>query len=88
MCDATIMIQVIFSDPYNVAQYNHHNSPHLDDYAAAILKDNDLKASMLAIKSKFLTSAQALVHGDLHSGSVMSTESSTFVIDSEFAFYG
>lgn len=81
-------MQVVFSDPYNKAQYNHHNAPFLDDFAAAIRSDNDLKASLLVMKSKFLTSTQALVHGDLHSGSVMSTQSSTFVIDSEFAFYG
>jgi 5-methylthioribose kinase len=81
-------MQVIFSDPYNTAQYNHHNSPHLDDFAAAIKEDNSLKAAISVMKSKFLTCTQALIHGDLHSGSVMSTESSTFVIDSEFAFYG
>jgi 5-methylthioribose kinase len=31
---------------------------------------------------------QALVHGDLHSGSVMVTADDTRVIDPEFAFYG
>jgi 5-methylthioribose kinase len=37
---------------------------------------------------KFLGHTQALLHGDLHSGSIMVSESSTFVIDPEFAFYG
>ncbi|CAN0553538.1 unnamed protein product, partial [Ectocarpus sp. 12 AP-2014] len=32
--------------------------------------------------------AQALIHADLHTGSVMATEGSTQVIDPEFAFYG
>jgi 5-methylthioribose kinase len=36
----------------------------------------------------FLFSAQALLHGDLHSGSLMATPESMFVIDAEFAFYG
>jgi 5-methylthioribose kinase len=40
------------------------------------------------MKIKFVTSTEALVHGDLHSGSVMVKEGSTFVIDPEFAFYG
>jgi len=32
--------------------------------------------------------SQALIHGDFHTGSVMVTEDSSFVIDPEFAFYG
>jgi 5-methylthioribose kinase len=37
---------------------------------------------------KFLNDPQALVHGDLHSGSVMVSDVDTRVIDPEFAFYG
>ena len=37
---------------------------------------------------RFCERAQALVHGDLHTGSVMVTKDSTQVIDPEFAFYG
>jgi 5-methylthioribose kinase len=33
-------------------------------------------------------SPEALIHGDLHTGSIMVTESETRVIDPEFAFYG
>ena len=33
-------------------------------------------------------SPEALIHGDLHTGSIMVTESETLVIDPEFAFYG
>jgi 5-methylthioribose kinase len=35
-----------------------------------------------------LDDTQALIHGDLHSGSVMVTENDSRVIDPEFAFYG
>ena len=31
---------------------------------------------------------QALLHGDLHTGSFMVTEETTYAIDAEFAFYG
>ena len=31
---------------------------------------------------------QALLHGDLHTGSLLVTVDSTYVIDPEFAFYG
>jgi 5-methylthioribose kinase len=40
------------------------------------------------LKFKFLSAAEALVHGDLHSGSVMVTPGETRIIDPEFAFYG
>lgn len=36
---------------------------------------------------RFCERAQALIHGDLHTGSVMVTLESTQVIDPEFAFY-
>ena len=35
-----------------------------------------------------MTSAQALIHGDLHTGSIMLTTDDTRVIDPEFAFIG
>jgi 5-methylthioribose kinase len=40
------------------------------------------------LKFKFLTVAEALIHGDLHSGSVMVTPGDTRIIDPEFAFFG
>ncbi|KAG6515989.1 hypothetical protein ZIOFF_026435 [Zingiber officinale] len=80
--------QVVFSDPYKVAQYNHWTSPHLDHDAEAIRDDDILKIEVAGLKSMFCERAQALIHGDLHTGSVMVTNDSTQVIDPEFAFYG
>ena len=36
----------------------------------------------------FMERAQALLHGDLHTGSLLVTPEATHVIDAEFAFYG
>ncbi|PON74720.1 Methylthioribose kinase [Parasponia andersonii] len=80
--------QVVFSDPYKVSEYNHWTSPHLDLDAEAVRNDNALKAEIAELKSKFCERSQALIHGDLHTGSVMVTRESTQVIDPEFAFYG
>ncbi|KAM7474718.1 hypothetical protein LguiB_021961 [Lonicera macranthoides] len=80
--------QVVFSDPYKVSQYNRWTSPYLDSDAEAVREDNILKLEVAELKSKFCERAQALVHGDLHTGSVMVTDDSTQVIDPEFAFYG
>ncbi|RDX67798.1 Methylthioribose kinase [Mucuna pruriens] len=80
--------QVVFSDPYKVSQYNRWTSPYLDGNAEAVREDNLLKLEVAELKSKFCERAQALIHGDLHTGSVMVTRESTQVIDPEFAFYG
>ena len=44
---------------------------------------------MLAcLQAKFITEAQALLHGDMHTGSLMVTQDTTYAIDAEFAVYG
>ncbi|CAN1192493.1 Methylthioribose kinase [Linum perenne] len=80
--------QVVFSDPYKVSQYNKWNSPYLDQDVVAVREDNQLKLEIAELKAKFCEQAQALVHGDLHTGSLMVTPESTQVIDPEFGFYG
>ncbi|KAK4768940.1 hypothetical protein SAY86_027090 [Trapa natans] len=80
--------QVVFSDPYKVSQYNRWTTPYLDGDAKAVREDNTLKLEVAELKSMFCERAQALIHGDLHTGSVMVTQVSTQVIDPEFAFYG
>lgn len=83
-----ISVDLIFAEPYFMAGRNHHTSPQLDEAAADLRRDALLKVRVARFGQKFLTEAQALVHGDLHSGSVMVTDSDTRVIDPEFAFYG
>ncbi|XP_073037323.1 methylthioribose kinase-like [Primulina eburnea] len=80
--------QVIFSDPYKVSEYNRWTTPYLDADAEAVRGDNILKLEIAELKSKFCERTQALIHGDLHTGSVMVTTKSTQVIDPEFSFYG
>ncbi|HET6469254.1 MAG TPA: S-methyl-5-thioribose kinase [Geminicoccaceae bacterium] len=79
---------LIFTDPYMVHERNRWTSPQLDAAARAIREDAPLKRAVSALKLKFLSEAQALLHGDLHTGSIMVTESETKVIDPEFAFVG
>ncbi len=79
---------LIFTDPYFQAEQNRWTSPWLDAAAASIREDLDLHVAVSRLKLKFLGSPEALIHGDLHTGSIMVTESETRVIDPEFAFYG
>ena len=79
---------LIFTDPYRVAELNRWTSPQLDSYAARWREDGDLKVAVSRLKLKFLSSAEAMLHGDLHTGSVMLTPDDTRIIDPEFAFMG
>jgi 5-methylthioribose kinase len=79
---------LIFTDPYRIAALNRWTSPELDGLAAAFRADAPLKVVAQELKWAFLTRGEALLHGDLHTGSVMVTEADTCVIDPEFAFFG
>jgi 5-methylthioribose kinase len=79
---------LIFTDPYREAEQNRWTSPWLDATAARFRDDLDAHVAISRLKLKFLSSAEALIHGDLHTGSIMVTENETKVIDPEFAFYG
>jgi 5-methylthioribose kinase len=50
--------------------------------------DEKLLLETAKLKFEFMTNAQSLIHGDLHTGSIFVKEDSTKVIDPEFAFYG
>ncbi|MCM3761403.1 S-methyl-5-thioribose kinase [Alkalihalobacillus oceani] len=53
-----------------------------------IWNDKALALETAKLKFDFMTNAQSLLHGDLHTGSIFVTETETKVIDPEFAFYG
>ncbi len=78
----------IFTHPYENNDTNEYN-PKLDlKYVKKFREDTEIKAAVLEMKYKFMTNAQALLHGDLHTGSIMLNQKETYVIDPEFAFYG
>jgi 5-methylthioribose kinase len=81
-------LQVMFTDPYFAAPHNRHTSPQLDEFARSLHVDADAKRAALDAKAKFIQNRQALLHGDLHTGSCMVTQNTYYVIDTEFAFYG
>jgi len=78
---------LFFWDPYCDHERNSIN-PAVWSEAEALWRDEPLKLEVARLKHKFLTSAEALVHGDLHSGSVFANAGGTRVIDPEFAYFG
>jgi 5-methylthioribose kinase len=78
---------LVFTDPYYDAEMNHF-TPELDDIVKKLRGDLALKARVQKMLMKFASNTETMVHGDLHSGSIMSTDSDSRVIDPEFAQYG
>ncbi len=84
---ADITENLVFSDPYFAARLNKH-TPGLESWVARLCADRDMKVAAQEMKHAFVSKSQTLVHGDLHSGSIMVTGDDTQVIDPEFAIYG
>lgn len=86
-CDITE--KLVLTEPY----YNYLGRNVFDDKIKPFVEQNlynnsPLKVEVGKLRNNFMNNAQALLHGDLHSGSIFINESDVRVFDSEFAFYG
>lgn len=87
LCEITE--ELVLGEPYG--DYNHRNNvfpPIADFVRKELYEDTALKLEVAKIKFEFMNNAQALIHGDLHTGSIFIRPDSTRVFDPEFAFYG
>ena len=50
--------------------------------------NTDYKLDVLRFKDLFVAKTDALLHADLHSGSLIVNQDETYVIDMEFAYFG
>ncbi|MFP1727700.1 S-methyl-5-thioribose kinase [Lonsdalea quercina] len=78
---------LFFTDPYIDHERNQFE-PELLPNVLALREDRALKRAVAALKHGFLAKAEALLHGDVHSGSIFVAEGKLKVIDAEFGFYG
>lgn len=78
---------LIFTEPYRKTARNGFHA-ELEPQVLALQANEALRVEVAKMKEKFMTQAQALVHGDLHTGSIMINQTETYVIDPEFAYYG
>ncbi len=86
LCDLTEKL-VLTSPTYNDPRKRVEE--HLVDFERdEILNDEDVIVAFAKLKHHFMTSAQALLHGDAHIGSIFVSEISTKFFDTEFGFYG
>ncbi len=77
----------VFTNPYMESPENQWN-PRIDAQVREVRSNRPLKLALAEMKSSYMTHSQALIHSDLHTGSIMVNARDTRVIDPEFAFYG
>ncbi|AOX16737.1 S-methyl-5-thioribose kinase [Kozakia baliensis] len=84
-----ITVDLILTDPYRKGcSRNHWLAPELDDLVEALQSDKALHVAVGHLQERFLSAPEALLHGDLHTGSIMLRGDDVRVIDGEFALYG
>ena len=87
LCEITE--DLVYTEPYADLRNRNNVFPPIADFVKRELYDDkELKLEVAKLKFDFLNNAQALLHGDLHTGSVFIKQDSTKIIDPEFAFYG
>ncbi|MEG9296429.1 S-methyl-5-thioribose kinase [Mangrovibacillus sp. Mu-81] len=78
---------LVFTDPFFNSDTNDYEVELLP-YIQELWDDFILKLEVAKLKKCFITESEALLHGDLHTGSIFADKTQTKVIDPEFAFYG
>ena len=87
LCDITEAL--VYTEPYNDELKRNNVFPPVADFVAEKLYgDDELHLEVAKLKMDFMTRAQSLIHGDLHTGSIFINEDTTMVFDPEFCFYG
>lgn len=77
----------IFTFPFISHPTNAHN-PETSELSRAVMADTAFLEGVAQMKYAFSTRREALLHGDLHTGSVLVGADRLAVIDAEFAFVG
>ncbi|MCL1927232.1 MAG: S-methyl-5-thioribose kinase [Treponema sp.] len=87
LCEITE--DLIYTEPYNDAKGRNIVTPeNLEFVKKELYGDKALHLEIAKLKFDFMNNAQALLHGDLHTGSIFVKPDSTIIFDPEFAFYG
>ncbi|MBQ3372524.1 MAG: S-methyl-5-thioribose kinase [Oscillospiraceae bacterium] len=84
---------LVLSEPYLAVPFFERNkniiTPGNEIFVEEQLyNNNSLHTQIASLRNSFMNNAQALIHGDLHTGSIFANERGIKVLDPEFAFYG
>lgn len=87
LCEITE--DLVLTEPFHNFKNRNVVTPGNEGFVEAFLYgDEALKAEAAKLRNGFMNHAQALLHGDLHTGSIFVNETGVKIIDPEFAFYG
>ena len=78
----------VFTFAFMDNETNDNENVKDNKLAKKLFDDMQFKQRVLELKYKFMTQSDCLLHGDLHTGSIMLNDKETFVIDPEFSFVG
>jgi len=79
---------LVFTFPFEDHPSNVYSNAFPKQMIERIRRTPALRVAVAEMKWSFMNDTETLVHGDLHTGSIMVNEDETYVIDPEFAFYG
>ncbi|WP_298023443.1 S-methyl-5-thioribose kinase [uncultured Dysosmobacter sp.] len=87
LCEITE--DLVLTEPYDDFKKRNVLTPGNEAFVREFLyNDQQLHAEVGKLRNNFMNNAQALLHGDLHSGSIFANKDGIRVLDPEFAFYG
>jgi 5-methylthioribose kinase len=87
LCEITE--DLVYTEPYiDVKKRNIVLPANAAFVQKELYEDNALHLEIAKLKFSFMNNAQALIHGDLHTGSIFVKQDGTKVFDPEFAFFG
>ncbi|NLL48709.1 MAG: S-methyl-5-thioribose kinase [Firmicutes bacterium] len=86
LCEITE--QLVYTEPFRIGGRNDMEDFLVDFQKTELAEDEELSLEVAKLKFDFMNNAQALLHGDVHTGSIFVNQENTRVIDPEFAFYG
>ncbi len=86
LCEVTE--RLVYTEPYlNTLGLNKEFEPNKEFLKKELYDDKELHLEVAKLKEEFKSNTQALIHGDLHTGSIMIKPGSIKVLDPEFACY-
>ena len=85
LCDITE--KLVLMEPYLGADRNNVYAPNKEFVEKELYSDEKLHLAVSKLKFRFMTDAQSLLHGDLHTGSIFIRDDSIKVFDCEFGTY-
>lgn len=81
--------ELVFTEPFfNLLKENVFSDSLKNYVKKEFYNDKELQFEAAKLKYEFMNNPQALIHGDLHTGSIFTNDKYIKVMDSEFAFYG